>query len=153
MAEGNVVELDNAYGYESKSRSAEGVNEEYSVDDLPVVRIEEWLSPEAKKVTKWIKLPSRDARVLIGAMTNSEFKKMRNNAPNIKTVQSGGKVKIEKDEDWIQTRLIMDNVLEPKITDPSTLEYGLAGDVAFLVMEISKLSGFDVEKAIRDALE
>jgi hypothetical protein len=150
MAE--VVELDKDYGYKSRTAQSD-VDEEITVNDLPVVKIEEWLSPEAEIVTKWVKLPSRKAKILIKAMTNTEFKKMRNDAPNIKRTLSSGKIKIEKDEDWIQTRLIMENVIEPKITDPSILEYGLAGDVSFLVVEISKLSGFDVDKAIRDALE
>ena len=150
MAE--VIEMDNEYGYQSKFVNEE---EEFvdSIDDFPVAKIDEWLSPDARKITKWIKLPSRNAKVLIRAMTNNEFKKMRKEAPTTRKVMSGGKVKMGKNEDWIQNKLIMEGVGEPKITDPKILDYGLAGDVTFLVMEISKLSGFDIDQAIRDALE
>jgi len=155
MAE--VIEMGKDYGYESKSHARINVVEDEGeyvlISDLPVVKIDEWLSPDAERITKWIKLPSRNAKILISAMTNSEFKKMRNEAPVVKSKMPNGKIKVEKDEDWIQTRLIMDNILEPKITDSAILEYGLAGDITFLVIEISKLSGFDVDKAIRDALE
>ena len=150
MAE--VIEMDNEYGYQSKFVSEEEGFVD-SVDDFPVAKIDEWLSPDARKITKWIKLPSRNAKVLIRAMTNNEFKKMRKEAPTTKKVMPGGKVKMGKNEDWIQNKLIVEGVVEPKITDPKILDYGLAGDVTFLVMEISKLSGFDVDQAIRDALE
>jgi hypothetical protein len=152
MTDGRVVELDNQYGYESKAVTREEEAFE-DISELPIVKIDEWLSPEAEKVVKWIKLPSRNAKVLIRAMTSNEFKKMRKDAPVVRRSMPGGKVKLEKDEDWIQNQLIVEGVVEPKITDPKILDYGLAGDVTFLVMEISKLSGFDVDKAIRDALE
>jgi len=150
MAE--VIEMNRDYGYRSKSAKYD-IDDETAVDELPVVKIDEWLSPDAERVTKWVKLPSRDAKILIKAMTNTEFKKMRDNAPSIKSTLPSGKIKMVKDEDWIQNKLVIDNIVEPEITDPSILEYGLAGDVSFLVVEISKLSGFDVDKAIRDALE
>jgi len=152
----NVVTLnDREYGYRSKAAMSMDDPVHDEIEQIPVVKIDEWLSPDAEKVTKWVKLPSRDAKVLIKAMSQNEFKDIRKRAPMTPAEAKGrdGRVKMVKDEDWIQTQVILENVVEPKITNPALLEHGLAGDVTFLVMEITRLSGFDVDKVMRDALE
>ncbi len=153
-----IITLDEDYGYRSKAApltdvSGEAYEPDESIEEqVPIVTLDDWLSPDAVRPTKWIRLPGRNARVLIQAMTQKEFKEIRSKAPMVRSGK-GEKGKIVKNEDWIQTQVILANVLEPKIPKPSYLENALAGDVAFLVMEITKLSGFDVESVMRDALE
>jgi hypothetical protein len=154
----DIITLGEDYGYRSKSAPplTDDAGEEYvpeeAMDELPIVKLDDWLSPDAERPTKWVELPGRSSRILIQAMTQKEFKEIRRKAPMIRSGK-GEKSKIVKNEDWIQNQVILANVIEPKIPKASYLENALAGDVAFLVMQITKLSGFDVESVMRDALE
>jgi hypothetical protein len=148
-----IVTLPEDDGYESRSAPESG--SETDVEQAPVLVLDQWLSPDVERPTKWVLLPTQNARLKIQAMTQEDFKKVRREAPMVpkKGKGQGQGKKMVKDEDWIQNQVIMRGVLEPKITDPKLLNHALAGDIAFIVTEISRLSGFDVDTLMRDALE
>lgn len=148
-----VVTLGEDYGYESKAAPESNMPvDSDAVEQAPILTLDQWLTPDAERPTKWILLPTRGARIQIQAMTQDDFKKVRRDAPMVPKGKGQGK-KMIKDEDWIQNQVIMRNVLVPKITDPKLLNHALAGDIAHIVTEISRLSGFDVDTLMRDALE
>ena len=146
---GNVIKMSEDYGYKGKMERDEELEDTEAVDSLPVAKIEEWLDPDAEMPTKWIRLSSKNARVRVKALSQKEFKQLRNKAP----VSKNKKGKLVKDEDWIQNHMVISCVVEPKIPSVSLLENALAGDLTHIIMEITKLSGFDVDSVLRDALE
>jgi len=149
-----VVTLDENYGYRSKSASDDDdtIEEATPIEEMPVVKIEDWLTSGAPRPTKWIILPSSgETKMQVQAMTMADLKKLRNSAP-LKPKGKGKQRRMVKDEDWIQNKMLMENVLQPEITDPKQLDHALAGDITHIVREIMELSGFDMS-VISDALE
>jgi hypothetical protein len=124
----------------------ESVND---VETLPVADIESWLGKE-EIPTRWIKLRTIDARVLIKAVTEEERRKLRNDAPMIRERKTKQFI---KDEEWIQIELVRRNILEPKIPSRAMLEKAMSGEVAYLATEISRISGFRFDSMGSDALD